>query len=269
MTVDETLVARSRDAIVEAGRIAMRFFRTGHERWEKGPGQVVTEADIAIDRYLHATLRRDDPGAGWLSEETEDEPSRIGRHRVWVVDPIDGTRSFAEGKPEFTICAALLVEDRPALGFVYNPATGEMFEARRGEGAFLNGHRVHSSRRRDLAGASILCSQGENRRRHFEDMLPSTRLTTIGSLAYKLALVAAGRYDGYISWRRTHDWDIAAAALLLEEAGAVLTDAGGAPVAFNRAEPRHEGILAGPTELHRALVAGTGEAWRAHLARKR
>jgi myo-inositol-1(or 4)-monophosphatase len=261
-------VDRVRDAVVESGRIAMRFFRRGHERWEKGPGQVVTEADIAIDRYLHATLLAGEPSAGWLSEETEDDPSRIGRHNLWVVDPIDGTRSFAEGKAEFTICVALLTSDRPVLGFVYNPATGEMFEARRGEGAFLNGEPMKASARTDLAGASIVCSQGENRRRHFEAMLPHTKVTTIGSLAYKLVLVAAGRYDGYISWRRTHDWDIAAAALLLEESGALLTEASGAPIRLNRDVPRHDGILAAPPELHAQLKASTASAWQAHQARR-
>lgn len=257
---------RARDAVVEAGRIAMRHFRSEHRRWEKGPGQIVTEADIAIDRYLHAALRREHPTDGWLSEETEDDSARLGRHRVWVVDPIDGTRSFAEGLPEFTISVALLVDGLPALGFVYNPATAEMFEARRGGGAFLNGRRVEAARPASLEGASIVCSKGENRRRHFEELLPHARLTTIGSLAYKLALVAAGRFDAYLSWRRSHDWDIAAAALLLSEAGAVLSDGGGDPIALNQPHPVHDGLIAAAPELHAAIAGATAAA--RHNARR-
>ena len=112
---NEAEVARVRQAVIEAGRIAMRFFRQEHKRWEKGPGQIVTEADVAVDRYLHAQLRHDHASDGWLSEETEDDRVRLERRRVWVVDPIDGTRSFAEGKPEFTISVALLVHDLGAL----------------------------------------------------------------------------------------------------------------------------------------------------------
>ena len=113
---DAAEVAHVRAAVVEAGRIAMRFFRQRHESWHKGPGQIVTEADIAIDRFLHAELRRDHATDGWLSEETEDDRVRLERRRVWVVDPIDGTRSFADGVAEFTICVGLLEDDRAGAG---------------------------------------------------------------------------------------------------------------------------------------------------------
>ncbi|MFO1037328.1 MAG: 3'(2'),5'-bisphosphate nucleotidase CysQ [Geminicoccaceae bacterium] len=259
-------VARAREAVLEAGRIAMCFFRKKHERWEKGPGQIVTEADIAIDRYLATALRAGNEGDGWLSEETEDDPTRLGRSRVWVVDPIDGTRSYADGVPEFSISVALLVDDVPALGFVYNPATEEMFEARAGSGTLLNGRPVHVAPRTTLAGAKIVCSSTENRRRHFADVLPSVELSTIGSLAYKLALVAAGRFDGYISWRRTNDWDIAAAVLLLAESGATLTDAEGMSISLNRPTPQHRGILAAAPDLHRALLGATDSARQKALA---
>jgi myo-inositol-1(or 4)-monophosphatase len=258
--------ARARDAVVEAGRIAMRFFRRKHERWEKGPGQVVTEADIAVDRFLHAELRREHATDGWLSEETEDDRLRLERRRVWIVDPIDGTRSFAEGTPEFTVSVALMVDGAPVLGFVHNPATGEMFEARHGGGAWLNGARLRASPAEGLRGAVIVASRFESRRRDFAKLFPTAQLTSIGSLAYKLALVAAGRFDGYISWRRTHDWDIAAAVLLLAEAGAVVTDARGAPICLNQPEPSHQGVLAAGPAVHRELLAATGPTHEAYLA---
>lgn len=261
--------AHVREAVREAGRIAMRFFRQKHERWEKGPGQVVTEADVAIDRFLHAELLGAYPTDGWLSEETEDDRTRLDRRRVWVVDPIDGTRSFAEGTPEFTICVGLLIENDPVMGFVFNPATDEMFEARLGEGAFRNGERLAASRATSLEGARIAASRFESRKRNFASLFPNARLTGMGSLAYKLALVASGRFDGYLSWRRTHDWDIAAATLLLTEAGAVITDAGGGPIRLNQPEPRHPGLLAAGAALHGPLLAATRQAYRAYAEDRR
>jgi len=257
---EEAEVDRVRDAVLEAGRIALRFFGKAHERWEKGPGQIVTEADLAIDRYLHATLRRTRAEDGWLSEETVDDRHRLERRRVWVVDPIDGTRSFAEGVPEFAISVALLVECRPVLGFVYNPAREELFEAVLGRGARLAGRPLRASAATELEGARICASRFESRRRNFQALLPQVELVTLGSLAYKLALVAAGRFDAYLTWRRTNDWDIAAALLLLEEAGATLSDASGAPIALNRPDPHHDGLLAAPPALHAALLEATRAA---------
>lgn len=267
--LDDAEIAQVRDAVHEAGRIAMRYFQKSHERWEKQPGQVVTEADIAIDRFLHAELRRRHADDGWLSEETEDDPVRMQRHRVWVVDPIDGTRSFAEGVPEFTISVALLVGNVPALGFVYNPALDEMLEGHAGGGARLNGRRMRASTITDLADARVVASRFESRRRNFAALIPTSGLTTIGSLAYKLALVAAARYDAFLSWRRTRDWDIAAAALLLQEAGALLTDAAGEPIRFNQPDPCHHGLVAGPPALHRALRRAAGPAYAAYCAERK
>ena len=264
----EAEIGRARAAVIEAGRIAMRWFRRPHEKWEKGPGQVVTEADLAVDRFLRAELVGDS-AAGWLSEETEDDRRRLNTHEVWVVDPIDGTRSFAEGVPEFTISVALLRARRPVLGFVYNPATEEMFEGALGRGATLNGMPMQTSAVAKLDDAHIVASRFESRRRNFASLVPTAALSSLGSLAYKLALVAAGRFDGYLSWRRTNDWDIAAALLLVEEAGGRITDAGGRPLDLNRAEPVHPGILAAGTALFPALLAATAEANAAYRADRR
>jgi myo-inositol-1(or 4)-monophosphatase len=244
---------RARRAVHAAGEIALRYFQKAHTSWEKGPGQIVTEADIEIDRFLHDALLADDDAA-WLSEETLDDRSRLGRDRLWVVDPIDGTRSFARGRPEFVISVALLVADVPVLGLISNPATGELFEAARGAGATCNGARLQACVTPGLEGAAIVVSETENRRRDFAAIFPAARFTTIGSLAYKLALVAAGRFDAYLSWRRTHDWDIAAAHLLLEEAGAVLSEADGSPIGYNRPEPVHRGLVAAAPALHAELL---------------
>jgi myo-inositol-1(or 4)-monophosphatase len=144
-----------------------------------------------------------------------------------------------------------------------------MFEARLGEGAFLNGKRLHATAADRLDGAKIVASRFESRRRGFAALIPSAQLKTIGSLAYKLALVAAGRFDGYLSWRRTHDWDIAAAVLLLREVGAIITDASGAPIRLNQAEPRHPGLLAAGAALHGSLLAATCKGYAAYADDRR
>jgi myo-inositol-1(or 4)-monophosphatase len=261
--------ARARAAVVEAGRIVMRFFRQPHESWEKAPGQLVTEADIAVDRFLRAELCGGRTGLGWLSEEAEDDPSRLRSERVWVVDPIDGTRSFAEGVAEFTISVALVEGDQPVLGFVFNPATEEMFEARGAQGATRNGAPLRASEVADLDQAHIVASRFESRRRNFASLIPTAALSSLGSLAYKLALVAAGRYDGYLSWRRTHDWDIAAAVLLLREAGAIVSDASGGVVRLNQPEPVHSGILAAGASLYPRLLGATSAPNAAFRADRR
>jgi myo-inositol-1(or 4)-monophosphatase len=251
----EEVRARLGAAVDEAGALALRHFRNPREHWYKGPGQVVTEADLEVDALLRERLTGAGSDAGWLSEESPDDGSRFAAPRVWIVDPIDGTRAFADGIPEFTISVALVEEEVPVLGTVLNPATGERFEAGRGVGATLNGRPLRVSGRTGLAGARLLSSRGEIGKRRWRELIPEAEVRTMGSLAYKLALIAAGRFDGLLSLRRTHDWDVAAALLILEEAGAVLTDAAGAPLRLNRDPPRHDGLVAasGPA-LHALLL---------------
>lgn len=248
-----SILASTLDATREAGLIAMHYFTNGHEAWEKGPGQIVTAADIEIDRMLALALPKIAPAA-WLSEETEDDLVRLKAARCWIVDPIDGTRSFAAGKPEFTISIALLENDAPILGVVFNPAKGEMFEATLGGGARLNGEGMSLGQGAEIGGARIVVSHTENRRRHFSKLFPQAHVTEIGSLAYKLARVAAGHFDAYFSWRKAHDWDIAAAALMLEESGAAFSDAKGGPILLNQSDPRHHGLIAAPPPLHGKLA---------------
>jgi myo-inositol-1(or 4)-monophosphatase len=246
----------ARAAAVAAGQLALSQFGAGRRSWYKGPGQVVTEADLAVDTLLHDMLRGARPDYGWLSEERIDDRSRTRCPRVWVVDPIDGTRAFAEGVPQFAISVALVERGEPLLGVVLNPATAECFEARRGGGAALDGRQLSVSARTDLAGAALLSSRTEMKRRHWPNLIPEAEFTTIGSLAYKLALIASGRFDGLVSLRASHDWDIAAAQVLIGEAGGRLTDAAGRAIMLNRETPRHIGLAAAGTErLHGALLA--------------
>ena len=244
-----------RAAIAAAGDLALSHFRAGGGHWFKGPGQVVTAADIEVDRLLHEKLIGAFPEDAWLSEERADDRARLHRRRVWMVDPIDGTRAFANGLPEFAISVALLVDSAPVLGVVANPATGEWFEAERTCGAWLGGVRLRASTHHTLQGARLLSSRTEMHRRNWQELMPEAAFTDLSSLAYKLALVAAGRFDGLISLRASHDWDFAAAQLLIAEAGGLLTGADGAVLVLNQPEPRHPGLIAAGTHaLHRALL---------------
>jgi myo-inositol-1(or 4)-monophosphatase len=246
----------AREAAIAAGELALSHFGSGRGSWYKGPGQVVTEADLAVDALLHDMLRAARPGYGWLSEERVDDRSRTRCARTWVVDPIDGTRAFAEGVPQFAVSVALVEEGQPLLGVVHNPATAENFEASRGGGARLNGLRLNVSSRTEIAGAALLSSRTEMKRRHWPDMIPQARFATVGSLAYKLALIAGGQFDGLVSLRASHDRDIAAAQLLVSEAGGRLTDAAGRAIVLNQETPRHAGLaVAGTESLHHALLA--------------
>jgi myo-inositol-1(or 4)-monophosphatase len=245
--------------VAAAADLALRHFRAGGDHWFKGPGQVVTAADLEVDRLLHEGLIGAFPDDAWLSEERADDQARLQRRRVWVVDPIDGTRAFARGLPEFTISVALLVDDLPVLAVVANPATGETFEAERGCGAWRDGVRLRASAHDALEGARLLSSRTEMRRREWLALLPEVVFTDLSSLAYKLALVAAGRFDGLVSRRTSHDWDVAAAQLLLSEAGGRLSGADGSAVDLNQVEARHPGLVAaGSGALHRALLERLG-----------
>jgi myo-inositol-1(or 4)-monophosphatase len=238
-----------------AGKLALNHFGARGAHWFKGPGQVVTAADLEIDRLLHDALIGAFPADGWLSEERADDRARLERERVWVVDPIDGTRGFAHGLPEFAISVALLRDDAPVLGVVFNPATGECFEAERGYGAWSGDASLRVSAHAALLGARLLSSRTEMRRRNWPALMPEATFTDLSSLAYKLALVAAGRFDGLISRRACHDWDLAAAQLLIAQAGGRLTAADGGALVLNRPDPRHSGLAAaGNDRLHRALL---------------
>lgn len=253
---------RARTAVDEASARALRSFRRPCERWEKGPGQIVTDADLAIDRILRERLPRG--GEGWISEESLAQAAAPGAP-TWVVDPIDGTRSFANGVAEFSISVALVAAGRPLLAVLANPATGERYEAVAGHGATASvGDRpvgaLAATRARSFAETSILVSESDRQRRRFAERLAGARLIAKGSLAYKLALVASGAHDAFVSGRAAHDWDIAAGVLLVREAGGRVTDLRGEEIVLGLAEARHQGLLAAGAALHASLLAALGTA---------
>ena len=232
----------------EAGRIAAGRCGTAYKTWEKVPGHPVCDVDLELDALLRERLTALDPEAGWLSEETLDDSDRIERRRLWVVDPIDGTRDFLRKRPGWCVSVAL-VEDRvPVLGVLAAPERGELWAAESGKGATRNGAPIRVSRRTELVGARVPA-----------DSLPKVDrdLVTVAkpnSIALRIAMVAAGEADLLATLRWGFEWDIAAAALIAEEAGATVTGALGQPLAFNSASGEAFGVLVAAPGIHAAAV---------------
>ena len=233
----------------------MSYFQTDFAKWDKGGNNPVTEADIAIDRMLRDRLTGAFPEYGWLSEETTDEPSRLNKQRVWIVDPIDGTRAFIRGKPHFTICIALVEDGRPISAVVFNPAENELFEAVEGGGALLNGAAIRPTDRTELAGARMLGSAEFYRSKRWPTPWPEMHVESRNSIAYRVALVAAGMFDGCVSMSNVNDWDLAAADLILSEAGGRLSQREGAYFEYNRNSASHPNLVAAGARLHDVLLA--------------
>lgn len=244
-------------AAIAAGTGIMRVFGTDLEVTHKSPDQPLTEADLAADRLLKDMLTSARPGYGWLSEETADNPKRLELARLWVVDPIDGTRSFIARRPEFSISIAMAERGMPVVGVVHNPATGELFWSVRGGGAW---ERTSSGDVRLCVRAAssslplILASRSEISKGLFDAYSGRWQVTGIGSTAYKMALVAAGKADAFLSRGPKAEWDVCAGALIIEEAGGVVTDADGGALSFNRPDPSVQGILVATPHQHAAIL---------------
>jgi myo-inositol-1(or 4)-monophosphatase len=245
------------EAAREAGdAIAMSFFRQGYQTTAtvraKLGGSPVTEADLAVDRFLFDRLTAALPRAAWLSEETADSPERLTRHDVLVVDPIDGTRAFMAGLTSWAISIALVSGERPVVGVVYVPALGRMYQATTGGGASCNGSAIAVSNHNVLPGARLAGPQtfvGA-----FAARGKMIYVEKVPSLACRFVRVAEGEFDVGISSSNAHDWDLAAADLILEEAGGILSDGDGTKLAYNKAIPRHPPLFGSSRALHPALL---------------
>lgn len=240
------------EAIVrEAGRIAHDMWPgAGHvlDAWEKSPGNPVCAADMAVDGFLKRELGALLPSAGWLSEETADDPARLDRDLIWLVDPVDGTRDFIRGRTGWAVSVALISGGRPLIGSLAAPARGEFWHAIAGQGSWRNRVRLVASNRTEFAGARVPT-----------DALPreDRDLAIVdkpNSIALRAAMVASGEADLLATLRWGWEWDIGAAALIAREAGAATTDAFGRPLAYNKRDPRAFGLLISATGIHRAAV---------------
>lgn len=244
------------EAALACGKIALKHFRHKPKVWDKGDGQgPVTEADLAIDRMLHERLLAARPGYGWLSEESADEPSRLGAGRVFILDPIDGTRAFIAGEKSWSHSLAIAEAGRVIAGVVHLPALERTYAATIGGGATLNGRPLAVSARDEIEGATLLASAAQLDPAHWAGKVPKMERHFRPSLAYRLCLVAEGRFDAMLTFRDTWEWDVAAGNLIATEAGARVTSADGRPLTYNAARPLLPGIIAGAPSVHAAILA--------------
>lgn len=251
----ENVLINTIKIVEEAGQAIMSFYEDSYSVIEKSPDNPVTDADLAADTLLKERLLAMVPEAGWLSEETADTHKRLDKRLCWVVDPLDGTKEFVLGIPEFTVSVALVEDSRPVLGVVFNPATGELFNALRGKGSEYNRDQSHTSQRENLVGAKIEASRSERIRGEFEPFETLVNVQTMGSIAYKLARVSAGLADATWSRGPKSEWDICAGLLLVEEAGGRCVDLDDNLISFNRAYPKVNGIVADNNLIHGEVIA--------------
>jgi myo-inositol-1(or 4)-monophosphatase len=246
------------DAAREAGEIALRYFRKAPKTWTKPGNSPVTEADLAIDAMLHKELRRAYPAYGWLSEEIEDDGSRLSGQPTFVVDPIDGTRGFMAGHDDWAVSIGLVHAGRPQMGVLFNPVRGELMFAQSGHGAHVEQadgsvKPMRPSGKNTLEGAQI-AFPGTIKPSHGFAKAPR-----LASLALRIASVAEGTFDGCVARPGAHHWDIAAADILAQEAGSPLVDMDGQALAYDGASIRHAVLLCASPALSRVLAGLVGE----------
>jgi len=246
------------ETVREAGAIALGYFGKEIESWNKTPGRddnPVSRADLEVDHFLKERLRSFTPDYGWLSEENEDNAERLNHRRVWIVDPIDGTRAFLKGLPHFTVSVALVEDRRPILGAVFNPALSEMFTAMVGQGAYLNGQRTTTSTQSGLEDCRMLAYADMIKSKKWPAAWPKMHIEQRNSAAYRMALVASGSFDATLSLSPKHDWDIAAAHLIAAEAGATVTHHDGSEPLYNGEISIQKSLVVASSQLHGLILA--------------
>jgi myo-inositol-1(or 4)-monophosphatase len=241
-------------AVREAGALALAMFGSPVKTWTKDHGSPVSAADIAVDDLLRARLTAAGPGIAWLSEEGAADPARSAARRVWVVDPIDGTRAYLAGRTDWSVAAALVEDGRPVAAAIFAPAEPAFYDAVAGKGARLDGAPIAASGGETLDGARVAGPKP------YQDRLAALgfkieSVPRIHSIALRFARIARGTLDAAFSAGSSHDWDLAAADLLVHEAGGALTTLAGRTLVYNRAELVHGALVAAGSARHRTLVA--------------
>jgi myo-inositol-1(or 4)-monophosphatase len=239
-----------------AGDVAMRFHGNSPKRWNKPDGTIVTEADIAVDDFLKTTIAKARPADGWLSEETKDTADRLRKSRLWIADPIDGTRAFSEATRFWGIGMALVENGAPILGGIYCPVDDVMFHAIKNGGAFRNDKRLTSPESTGPVMVPKLAMAP------VEALGLATQFSSPWPMLLRFALVAEGHNIGAISIGNKQDWDIAAGVLLVTESGGLVTTQNGQPMVFNTPSHQQPGLVAAQQKWHHRLVESTGTlAW--------
>jgi myo-inositol-1(or 4)-monophosphatase len=237
----------------EAGALAASTFRGTYKSWSKGGGSPVSDADIAVDNFLRERLPRLLPGVGWLSEETEDDRTRLSSTRLWIVDPIDGTRAYVAGRTDWAVSVALVEDGRPVAAAVFAPMEDGFYLALAGEGATRDGTPIAASNGAGFDQARVAGPKP------LIERLAASEPRVVGepkvhSLALRIARIATGQLDVAFAGRNSHDWDLAAADLLVHEAGGALTTFDGQPLVYNRADVTHGALVAAGGARHGRLI---------------
>lgn len=244
------------NAVTLAGKLALDHFGKDIPIETKADGSKVSRADYAVNTLLEEKLRPLDPDIAWLSEESPKDPDRLTKPRIWIIDPIDGTSSFLNHDPDWTIVAALVENGEPVLAAIYNPVREELFTAEKGKGAALNGKPISTSETNDLGKARIITSKSHYNRTFKASEHGPERIWRC-SMAYRIALVAAGMAEATLSLTPKNDWDIAAAHLLIEEAGGRISTPDGAKITYNKQQLTHKGVVAASNRLYTSLITLT------------
>ena len=243
------------DAARAAGEIAMGYFNATPEVWEKSDGQgPVTEADLHVNRQLEADLTSGRPDYGWLSEETEDGQARQSTDRQFIVDPIDGTRSFIDGAKDWAHSLAITENGSPVAAAIYVPVRDLMYAAALGKGATCNGKPIAANGPKSMSDATVLSARPNLDPQFWGGPPPPFKRTFRSSLAYRLALVAEGQFDAMLTFRPTWEWDVAAGSLIVSEAGGTVSDQRGNVPRFNNPHPQIDGMVAAGG-IHSDLIA--------------
>lgn len=240
------------NALLEAGEIAKKFKKKISVSY-KSKHQPVTNADIEIDNFLRSFFKKKTPTFGWVSEETNDDFSRFKSDYFWCLDPIDGTRSYISGKPEYAISLALIHKNRPILAYIYNPETNELFSAKENNGAFCNKKKIIVNENDNIHSLKYGVSSSEVKSLMKYYFLDKQNIIEMGSIAYKIALVAKGRIDVAISFTKKNDWDLVASDLILKEAGGSLKKINGNKILYNTKQMKIDSVIASNNKLTKKL----------------
>ena len=256
------------EACSAAAILALKHFKARSEWWEKAPGDPVGIADLEVDAMLKAALLGARPDDGWLSEETADTDARLARRRVWVVDPIDGTRDFVRGRTGWALSVALVEEGVVTVAALAAPARAQLFVAARGHGATCNGLPLAMAPLAGLAGVRLPMDATNLSAPFWPSPWPGDVVEKPNSLALRMAKLASGEADAWVEGRTISEWDVAASALILGEAGGVVTDRHGAALAFNKPAPVFHGIAAANPAIHAEVLARLDHALKVFAARR-
>jgi myo-inositol-1(or 4)-monophosphatase len=251
-----------------AADMAFVHFNARSEWWEKSPGDPVGIADLEVDAYLKAALIGARPDDGWLSEETADTAERLGKRRVWLVDPIDGTRDFVRGRTGWSVSVALVVDGMVEVAALAAPARGQFFAAARGQGATCNATALSVTTLPSLTGVRLPMDAANLTASFWPSPWPGEAVERPNSVALRMAKLASAEADAWLEGRSLWEWDVAAASLILSEAGGIATDRHGSPLTFNKPSPVFNGIAASNPVLHGEVLARLDHALKVFAARR-